>query len=92
MITLQEILGTKSGLLNGARVKLVRHKDSRAEYREMMKHRHSVIAYQKQQKRNVFRDCDYIISFMGAERHRSIFIGVFKVNGCTHRGDAFHYD
>lgn len=92
MLTLQEILRTKSSLLDGAKVKLVRHKDSRAEYREVIKDRNALLEYQKEQMREVFKDCDYIIAFVGMERKRSMLIGVFKVNGLEQRNDRFYYD
>lgn len=92
MLTLQEILRTKSSLLDGAKVKLVRHKDSRAEYRDVIKDRNALLEYQKEQSKDRFSGCDYILSFVGTERKRSIFIGAFKVGAVQLRNDYFYYD
>lgn len=92
MLTLKQILSSQSPLLEGKKVKLVRHKDSRAEYRHMMKDRDALLEYQKEQGKDVFKNCDYIISFIGIERRRSVFIGVFKVNGSKPVDDGYHYD
>lgn len=81
MITLAQILQSQSPILEGKRVKLVRHKDSRAEYREAIKDRNKLLAYQQKQGRDVFGDCEYIVSFIGLERSKSLFFGVFKVLG-----------
>ncbi len=92
MITLQQILNSQSPLLEGKRVKLVRHKDSRAEYRHVMKDREALLEYQQEQPKDVFKGCDYIICFIGLERKRSVFIGVFKVNGSAIRNGQYCCD
>ncbi len=79
MITVQELLFNR-GLDKNAKIKLVRHKDQRqdlynlyrTEYNEFLK-------YQNSQSKDVFRDVDYIVSFIGEEGNRSRFIGVFKI-------------
>ncbi len=81
MVTLAQILQSQSSILEGKRVKLVRHKDSRAEYRDAIKDRSKLLSYQQKQGRDAFGDCEYIVSFMGLERSRSLFFGVFKVLG-----------
>ncbi len=91
MITLQQILTSQSSILEGKRVKLVRHKDSRAEYREIVKDRAALLEYQREQGRDVFAGCDYIVSFFGLERGHSVFFGVFKVKGCENKG-RYYYD
>lgn len=92
MITLEQILSSQSDLLAGAQVKLIRHKDSREEYREAMKDRQGLLAYQKLQGRDIFKGCDYIISFVGLERRRSVLFGVFKVNSCRMVDGNYEYD
>ncbi len=93
MLTIQEILNLKTDILKTSKVKLVRHKDSRAEYRELIKDRDELLKYQKEQAKPVFHDCDYILSFIGIERRKSIFIGIFKVNGFSiGSNDKFYYD
>ncbi len=92
MLTIQEILNLKTDIFKNSRVKLVRHKDNRAEYRELIKDRDGLLSYQKQQSKPVFHECDYIISFIGKERRRSILFGVFKVNGSVKRGGKYYYE
>lgn len=92
MITLQQILNSQSSALEGKKVKLVRHKDNRVEYRHVMKDREALLKYQKEQPKDVYKGCDYIITFIGLERKRSLFIGVFKINGTVKRDSNYYYD
>lgn len=91
MITLQQILESHSPLLKGKKVKLVRHKDSRIEYRHVMKDRGALLEYQKSQSKPVFKGCDYIISFIGLDRKRSVCVGVFKVNSVRSKSEEEYY-
>lgn len=59
MISFCELFSLKSDILNKYRVKLVRHKDSRKEYRDLIKDRNELLKYQAHQSKNVFKDCDY---------------------------------
>jgi len=81
VLTFSQILSLRTNLLLEHKVKLVRHKDNRGEYRELIKDRDELIKYQKGQAKQIFKGCDYICSFYGLENSRSLFIGVFKVNG-----------
>lgn len=92
MIALQQLLSIKSDILKSARVKLVRHKDSREEFRYVTQDREQLLKYQAEQPKHVFKGCDYIVSFIGVERGRSILFGVFKVNGFQQIDDYYHYD
>ncbi|WP_060989545.1 GIY-YIG nuclease family protein [Photobacterium leiognathi] len=92
MIGLNELLSLKSDMLAKYKVKYVRHKDSRKEYRELIKDREELLKYQAHQSKNVFKDCDYIISFFGLDGSKSLFIGAFKVNGWYENTGEFHYD
>ena len=92
MITIQEILNLKTDIFSNSNVKLVRHKDSRAEYRELIKDRNELLKYQQEQNKPVFHDCDYIISFIGKERKKSILFGIFKVNNQEERDGKYFYD
>lgn len=56
---------------------------NRAEYRDLIKDKTGLLEYQQEQARDVFSDCDYIISFSGLERCHALFFGVFAVNGKT---------
>ncbi|WP_084523966.1 GIY-YIG nuclease family protein [Adhaeribacter aquaticus] len=92
ILTLQEILNLKTNLFNNAKVKLVRHKDSRKEYRELIKDKAKLLEYQREQSKEVFKDCDYIISFIGQEGTKSLLFGIFKVNGVEKLEDSFYYN
>ncbi|MEA5100794.1 MAG: GIY-YIG nuclease family protein [Bacteroidales bacterium] len=81
MITIQELLYNR-GLDKQARVKLVRHKDNRCDlYYEYRNNKEWFYKYQSSQHRPVFKNTDYIVSFIGEEGLSSRFIGVFKVKG-----------
>lgn len=92
MLTIQDILNLKTDILKNSRVKLVRHKDSRAEYRELIKDRNELLKYQQEQGKPIFHDCDYIVSFIGKERRKSILFGIFKVNGFEQQNGKYYYN
>jgi len=92
MITLHDVLNTQSSILENAKVKLVRHKDSRVEYRDIIKDKEGLLEYQRVQPKDVFKGCDYIISFIGMERKRSVLFGVFKVNGSVVKDGQYEYE
>lgn len=92
MLTFREIISTRTDILNTSKVKYVRHKDNRKEYRDLIKDRSELLKYQSWQLSNIFNDCDYIVSFFGQERARSLFIGVFKVNDVKKVDDKYIYD
>lgn len=95
MIGFSKIISLNSSLLKGANVKLIRHKDSRVEYRDivMSEDRDLLLEYQKEQSKNIFEKCDYICSFIGLDGTKSLFIGVFKVNGFKRKKDGkYLYD
>ncbi|MBA9078199.1 GIY-YIG nuclease family protein [Rufibacter quisquiliarum] len=91
-LTLQDILDFKSDLFRNSKVKMVRHKDSRREYRDLIKDKSKLLEYQREQSKEVFKDCDFIISFMGQEGTKSLLFGIFKVNGVEKRETSFYYD
>lgn len=81
MITIQELLINR-GLNQESKIKLVRHKDNRCDlYNKYRKDKEWFYKYQSSQAKPVFKDTDYIVSFIGEEGLSSRFIGVFKVNG-----------
>lgn len=92
MITLRDILNSQSDILEGKRVKLVRHKDSRAEYRDVIKDKDKLLAYQRTQPKHVFKGCDYIVSFIGIERSQAVLFNVFEVRGHTEINGEYEYD
>lgn len=92
MFSFSDLFSSKSDILEKYKVKFVRHKDSRKEYRDLLKDRDELLKYQAYQSKNVFKDCDYIVSFFGQDRSKSLFIGVFKVNGWIEKDAGFQYD
>ena len=68
------------GLDISAKIKMVRHKDKRWDVHELYRAGH-IDAYQSFQGRAVFDGCKYIISFLGMEKNRAKFIGVYEVKG-----------
>ncbi|MDG1287946.1 MAG: GIY-YIG nuclease family protein [Rickettsiales bacterium] len=92
MLTLQELLNLKSNRFADTKIKLVRHAGGSEQYSDLTKDKYGFLNDQKNQDREVFKDCDYILSFIGMERKRSIFAGCFKVNSASPVGDGYHYD
>lgn len=79
MITVQELLYNR-GLDKNAKIKLVRHKDQRQDLYNLYRTEYpEFLKYQNSQSKDVFRNVDYIVSFIGEEGNRSRFIGVFKI-------------
>ena len=75
------------------RIKVVRHKDARKEvvingkleqgnpYDWYRYNRELFIGYQSEQARDVFKDVDYIVSFIGEQGTTARFVGVYHVDG-----------
>jgi hypothetical protein len=61
-----------------AKIKLVRHQDSRFDVNKIYKNGMLNI-YQSFQENNVFSNCEYIISFLGLENNKAKFVGIYKV-------------
>lgn len=81
MITIQELLYNR-GLDRKAAVKLVRHKDRRIDLYSMYRtERNAFLEYQNTQSRDIFKDVDYIVSFIGEDGVLARFIGVYRVTG-----------
>jgi hypothetical protein len=79
MITIQELLFNR-GLDKNAKTRIVRHKANRVDlYAIYRTDKLKFLEYQNQQRRNVFDDVEYIVSFIGEEGTLSRFIGVFKI-------------
>ena len=49
MFTLKELIELKTDFFKVKRVKLVRHKDNRTEYKDILKDREALLEYQKEQ-------------------------------------------
>ncbi|MDG0789953.1 hypothetical protein OMP38_03115 [Cohnella ginsengisoli] len=61
------------------KVKLVRHQDP--NYDTKLLHKIGMLEfYQSIQSNDVFGNCDYILSFLGEEGRKAIFIGAYQKN------------
>ena len=92
VITFKELASLKTNIFEERKVKYVRHKDSRAEYKDLIKEIDELLKYQKEQSNPVFSDCDYIISFVGQDGTKALFLGVFKVNDVKKENGKYFYD
>ena len=91
MITIQELLYNR-GLDRTARVKLVRHKDRRVDLYNMYKtNRKEFLDYQNTQSKDIFKDVDYIVSFIGEDGVLARFVGVYKVESKTLNAEEYKY-
>ncbi|TGE24261.1 GIY-YIG nuclease family protein [Hymenobacter aquaticus] len=91
-ITLNELLANR-GLSLAASIKLVRHKDQRQAFDPhgwYRREKDRFLEYQSQQTSDIFRGCDYIVSFLGEENGRARFVGVFQVAGYDMRPNDPH--
>lgn len=91
MITIQELLYNR-GLSRSAAVKLVRHKQQNKDIYAMYKYqRDEFLKYQSTQHRPVFRDVEYIASFIGESGMDARFIGVYRITDSTLQNGMYHY-
>jgi hypothetical protein len=81
MLTLQELLYNR-GLSRLSNAKLVRHKEVSKDLFEMYSlNREEFLEYQATQGKDIFKDIEFIVSFIGEQGNRARFVGVFKVKG-----------
>lgn len=85
MLGVVELLKLR-GLDTSARIKFVRHQDQRLDLYDLMISGH-LDRYQRVQSRPVFRNCDFIISFLGLPRSQARFLGVYRVKQEKHVKD-----
>jgi len=76
---LHDIMKT-SGVDLRCRIKLVRHQDPRYDI-PMLFREGFLDFYQSSQGKAVFDNCDYILSFIGIEATKALFVGMYRVNG-----------
>lgn len=62
------------------KIKLIKHQDPNYDTNYLYKHG-MLEFYQSIQSNDVFRDCDYILSFIGDERTKATFIGAYRKIG-----------
>lgn len=79
-MTLQELLRGKGVELE--RTKLIRHNLSNDEISTYY-NKDYIERYQQIQRPSRFKNCDYVISFIGEEGTLGTFLGCYKVNGYT---------
>ena len=91
MLNIQELISLRTDIFDSKKVKLVRHKDSRIEYRDVIKDRLKLIEYQKEEKSDVFGKTDYLVSFIGQESTKSLLFGFFKVGNVEQRENGKFY-
>jgi len=87
------------------RINLVRHKDTREKqlvngneivgnpYDWYRNDKNTFMAYQSEQHRDVFKDVDYIVSFIGESSTTARFIGVYEIDKSktAFYSNKFHY-
>lgn len=62
-----------------SKTKLVRHKDNKVHDLKKIYEAGKIMDYQSVQRKDVFRDCDYIISFLDIESYKAKLIGVYEI-------------
>ena len=92
ILTVRNVLGL-AGLDITKRIKLVRHKDSRDAitingktvvgnpYDWYLNDRETFIAYQSEQHKDIFKDVDYVVSFIGEDGTLARMVGVYQILG-----------
>jgi hypothetical protein len=98
MYAIQQLLDSISPLLRDSKTKLLRHADSREEYKgitdykSVMKDPTVFLEYQAvQSNASKVGESDYIVTFVGMESTKALFVGVFKVEGKELINNQHHY-
>jgi len=101
ILTIGELLKLR-GLDTTKKIKLVRHKDARptktvngeeikgSPYDWYRKDKEKFMAYQSHQHKEVFKDVDYIVSFIAEHGTLARFVGVYKVG--AYNSDSQTYE
>jgi hypothetical protein len=66
--------------IGNRKIKLVRHQDSKMNFEKLVS-LDLIEEYQQYQSRNVFKDCEYILSYISFGKTHSLFYGLYKVKG-----------
>lgn len=77
------------GMLGKNRIKVVKHKTGEVDL-ERLKQLDLIEFYQSLQSREVFRNCDFILSFIGESDNLFIFMGAYEVKGVSPFNQAKH--
>lgn len=76
-MNLNELIKMRGFDISNKKIKLVRHQDSNYDTKLLYK-LGMLDFYQSVQSNDIFRDCNYIFSFLGDERGKAIFIGAYE--------------
>lgn len=87
MLTIKKMLELFE-LDTSKRVKIARHLDTRGVNLHELNSTNQFELYQSYQEKNRFKNCDYLISCLGLENNRALFIGVYEVRN-TYNIDGF---
>ena len=77
MIGILELL-KKRGLDLNAKIKYVRHQDKRYDVTALIR-ANQLETYQGYQEKPIFKDCSYIVVFIGQENMKALFYGIYQV-------------
>lgn len=77
MIGILELLKER-GLDLDAKIKYVRHQDKRYDVTALIR-ANQLETYQGYQDKPIFKDCRYIVVFIGQENMKALFYGIYKV-------------
>ena len=78
-LQLKDILELR-GIDTSRNIRVVRHQDSRLDLRQVYQNGELDI-YQAIQSRSVFDGAEYLVSFLGIENTKALFIGLFECKG-----------
>jgi len=83
-MTLIEILKMKGLDVDSSRIKIVRHQSPPWDLSELVR-RGQFEIYQWEQKKDVFKNCDYVITFLGMPGTKAKLIGIYRLTGVQKR-------
>ena len=80
MLTLIEILKMRGLDTDPKRIKMVRHQHPPWDLSELIR-RGQFDTYQWVQRKTIFHDCSFVVSFLGLEKSYAKLIGVYRIVG-----------
>lgn len=87
MIGVLDVLNIK-GWRPSHRTRFVRHQDNQVDMDLLRRNQQWFEVYQRYQRRPVFHNADYLVSFYAGPGMRAVFYGVYKVNGFSSGRDG----
>jgi len=88
-MNLNEIIKMR-GIVRSKKIKLVRHLDPKVDTRYLYKNG-MLEYYQSLQSSDVFRDCDYVLAFLGEDGLKATFIGAYEKLSSTIFDATIHH-